>query len=89
MEDENKLRLRNALRIISASEEDLFFASNIVEDSSAGDGTEVKDPFDDDAFSLDDPEDIPSQNQTFAKVISTLPSFKAFHLSNRVFFFYG
>lgn len=65
MDDENKIRLKNALRLISASDEDLFFSANIVD---ADDGIEVKDPYDEDAYISDDPNEAPSPNQSFGKV---------------------
>lgn len=70
MDDENRIRLKNALRLISASNEDLFFNSNFdIDDSSAGDGIEIKDPFDDDAYSSVDVNETPEPNCIFAKVI--------------------
>lgn len=73
MDDENKIRLKNALRLISASNEDLFFNSDtLVDDSSTGDGAEVKDPFDDDANSLDELSEQNQPNQIFVKVIAVV-----------------
>lgn len=73
MDDENRIRLKTALRLISASNEDIFFNSDtLVDDSSTGDGAEVKDPFDDDVNSLDEPSETYQPNQIFGKVITVL-----------------
>lgn len=69
MDDENRLRLKNALRLISASNEDLFYNSNFdIDDKSPGEDVEIKDPFDDDAYSSDDTNETPDPNQIFGKV---------------------
>lgn len=71
MEDENKIRLKNALRLVSASNEDLFFDSNSVyDDSSADNCVQVKDPFDDDTINDSDGEnETPDPIQMHGKVI--------------------
>lgn len=73
MDDEGKLRLGNALRLISASNEDLFFCSNFDLDSCA-DTIDIQhnDPFDDDTRSSDDRMESPDLNRFGLKVNSAI-----------------
>lgn len=77
MDDEKRILMANALRLISASDEDLFFSSTIANDSpTINDGVPLKNPLivagDDDNDNEDDSDGANDSSEKFrcsAKVI--------------------